>query len=107
LFNIDFFLQNDFSHQIIENKKILSSSIQPFVHLNVDEADEVVAIFETILLEKNSEHANKYEMIALKIAELLILSERLFDHELGFNKDELPEFEDHQTFLSYQSGFRP
>jgi AraC family transcriptional activator of pobA len=85
LFNIDFFLQNNFSHQIIENKKILSSSIQPFVHLNVDEADEVVAIFETILLEKNSEHANKYELIALKIVELLILSERLFEHELGLS----------------------
>lgn len=83
LFNIDFFLQNNFSHQIIENKKILTSSIQPYVHLTDEQAEEVAAIFNTILEEKHSEHHNKYELIALKIIELLILSERLFEIEMS------------------------
>jgi AraC family transcriptional activator of pobA len=84
LFNIDFFLQNNFSHQFIESKKILNSSTQPYIYLSDQQAEEVSEIFETILFEKHAEHNNKYELIALKIIELLIMSERLFEQELGF-----------------------
>src|ERR1700681_644253 len=40
LFNIDFFLQNNFSHQFIINKKLLTASIQPYLHLTNDQAEE-------------------------------------------------------------------
>ena len=82
LFNMDFFLQNNFPHQYLESKKILSSSIQPFVHLTDEQAKEVENIFETMLKEQESNDNHKDELIALKIIELLILSERLFEEEL-------------------------
>jgi AraC family transcriptional regulator, transcriptional activator of pobA len=84
LFNFEFFLQNNFSHQIIEGKKILTASLQPYLYLTEEQAGEVAAIFETIIEEKHSSHANKEELIAIKIVELLILSERLFDQGTGF-----------------------
>lgn len=83
IFNMDFFLQNNFSHKYIENKKILSSSIQPYVQLSDSEAKEIEDIFETILKEKKQEGNYNNELIALKIIELLILSERLFDKKLN------------------------
>jgi AraC family transcriptional regulator, transcriptional activator of pobA len=82
LFNMDFFLQNNFSPQIIENKRILNSSIQPFIHLSDENGREVGDIFQTIFMEKHSDHPNKYELIALKILELLIFCERMFEQEL-------------------------
>ena len=84
LFNVDFFLRNNFSNKYIESKKILSSSIQPYIQLNDSEAKEIADIFETILEERKSESKNKNELIALKIIELLILSERLFDKKQNF-----------------------
>ena len=83
IFNIDFFLQNNFPHKYIENKKILSSSIQPYVQLSDSEAKEIENIFETILEEKKQEANYNNERIALKIIELLILGERLFDKKLN------------------------
>jgi AraC-like DNA-binding protein len=82
LFNMDFFLQNNFPHQYIESKKILSSSVQPYIHLTDEQAKEVEEIFETILKEQQGNDNHKEELIALKIIELLILSERLFEEEL-------------------------
>ena len=82
LFNMDFFLQSNFPHQYIESKKILSSSLQPYVHLTDDQAKEAEDIFETILREKDSNDNHKDELIALKIIELLILGERLFEEQL-------------------------
>jgi AraC family transcriptional activator of pobA len=79
LFNMDFFLQNNFSNKYIESKKILHSSIQPYIQLSDTEAKEIADIFETILEERKSESNHKNELIALKIIELLIISERLFD----------------------------
>ena len=55
LFNIDFFLQNNFPHQYIESKKILSSSVQPYIHLTDEQAKEVEDIFETILKENQGQ----------------------------------------------------
>jgi len=85
LFNLDLFLQNNFPHKYIENKKILSSSLQPYIQLSDKQANEITVIFEALLNEKKKENADKNEFIALKIIELLILSERLFDEQLNFN----------------------
>ena len=82
LFNMDFFLQNNFPYQYLESKKVLSSSIQPFVHLTDGQAKEVEDIFEIMLKEQESNDSYKDELIALKVIELLILSERLFEEEL-------------------------
>lgn len=81
LFNLDFFLQNNFPHQYIESKKILNASIQPYVYLTDEQAQEVENIFETILKEKQGKSNHKDELIAVKVIELLILSERLFEEE--------------------------
>ena len=82
LFNMDFFLQNNIPLKYVENKKILSSSIQPYIHLTDEQAKEVGDIFEAILKENLDNNSYKDELIALKIIELLILSERLFEEEL-------------------------
>ena len=82
LFNMDFFLQNNIPHQYIESKKILSSSVQPYIHLTSEQAAEIAGIFETMLRENQRNDSHKDELIALKIVELLILSERLFEEEL-------------------------
>jgi len=82
LFNMDFFLQNNFPHQYIESKRILSSSIQPYIHLSGEQAKEVEDIFETMLKEQEGNDSHKEELIALKIIELLILGERLLEDEL-------------------------
>ncbi len=83
LFNIDFFLENNFSHEFIRSKKVLTTSIRPYIHLNDEQAGKIADIFETILVEKHAEHDNKNELIAVKIIELLVIVERLFQEELG------------------------
>jgi len=85
LFNIDFFLENNFSHQFIVSKKILTAPIQPYIHLTDDQAEEVARIFESILSEKKQKDIVNYELIAVKIIELLILSERLFEQKLNLS----------------------
>src|SRR6185503_1058029 len=70
LFNMDFFLQSHFPHHYIESKKILSSSMQPYIHLTDEQAKEVEDIFETILREKQGDSSHKQELIALKVIEL-------------------------------------
>src|SRR5664279_3387892 len=52
LFNMEFFLENNFSHQIIGNKRMLTPSVQPYINLTDEQAGEVCRIFESILLEK-------------------------------------------------------
>ena len=84
LFNIDFFLQNNFPHKYIENKKVLNSSLQPYIHLTDKESEKIAGIFETILKEKKLNRKCNKELIALKIVELVILSERFFDKALNF-----------------------
>ena len=79
LFNIEFFLENNFSHHFISNKKLLTSSIQPYLNLPEEQAEEVTRIFESILLEKKLNDSRNNELIALKILELLNLGERLFE----------------------------
>ncbi len=79
LFNNEFFLQNNFSHQLIANKRILTSSIQPNMKLSDDEAQEVIRIFENLLVEKKRTENINNELIAIKILELLNLGERMID----------------------------
>ena len=98
LFNVDFFLQNNFSNKYLESKRILSSSMQPYIQLTDKEAEEISAIFETILEEKKSESDLKNELISLKILELLIFSERLFDKKQNL-ADNIPSTDIIKKFL--------
>jgi len=63
LFNVDFFLQNNFTHQFIANKKLLSSSIKPYVNLNEEQAEEITRIFESLLTEKKRKENIKILLI--------------------------------------------
>ncbi len=98
VFNVDFFLQNNFSNKYIESKKILNPSIKPYIQLTDSEAKEIEDIFEIILEEKKSEHTHKNELIALKIIEILIVSERLFDKKQYFEKN-IPSIDSIKRFL--------
>ena len=93
LFNIDFFLQNNISHQFIINKRLLSTSIQPYLHMNDDQAEEIIRIFEALMAEKNLKENGNNEFIAVKILELLLLGERLFEQARKITSNFLP-FED-------------
>lgn len=97
LFNTDFFLQNNFPYHYTENKKILSGSYQPYIHLAKEEAEKICDIFETILKEKSSFNTIKNELIAVKLAELLILSEQYFNKHLHFD-EELPTLDTMKRF---------
>jgi AraC-like DNA-binding protein len=81
LFNLDFFLQNNFPHKYIEDRKILSPSVRPYIQLTDSQAEEMIMIFEEIIMEKESDHKLKEELIALKNIELLIHCERLFEKD--------------------------
>ena len=87
LFNMDFFLQNNFPYKNIENKNILSGSYQPYVHLTCEQAENISNLFEKILKEKASGNIIKNELIALKLAELVIVSEQYFNKHLHFEKN--------------------
>ena len=60
---------------------MLTSSVQPYVNLSDEMAEEVCRIFESILSEKKQPEPVNNELIAIKIVELLILGERLFEQE--------------------------
>ena len=85
MFNLDFFLQNNFPHKFIANKKILQASIKPYLVVTARQAKELTNIFEAIYNEYENAKNYKNELIALKIIELLILSERLFADEHNFD----------------------
>ena len=85
MFNLDFFLHNNFPHKFIANKKILQASIKPYLIVNAKQAKELTNIFEIIYNECENAKNNKNELIALKIIELLILSERLFADDQHFD----------------------
>ena len=75
--NDDFLLQNNFSHKYMDDKKILRSSVRPYVHLTEEQALEVEVIYKTILREKESAAPHNSQFIALKLMELMILADRL------------------------------
>lgn len=116
VFNLDFFLQNRFPHKYIESKRILQPSVQPYIRLTEEQANEVETIFLTILRERQNDNPYKNELIALKIIELIILAERLYSEvqQSGDNKrlletvkkfSELVEmnFDKHRTVSFYAS----
>ena len=78
VFNHDFLLQNHFSNKYLENKKILRPSVQPFIRLQPDQADEMKHIFETMLKESATENAEQNNLLAIKLAELIELAERFY-----------------------------
>jgi AraC family transcriptional regulator, transcriptional activator of pobA len=85
LFNLDFFLQNNFPRQNLDNKTILNQVGRPYAQITDKEAAELAGIFETLLRESTSDHKNKKELLAVKILELLIISERLFSDANNFD----------------------
>ncbi|HMH34932.1 MAG TPA: AraC family transcriptional regulator [Puia sp.] len=85
LFKLDFFLQNNFPRQCIENKKILNPTARPYVSVTEEQAEEIAHVFEAIMREKESAGKNKDELVVLKVLELLILNERLFEHQNNFD----------------------
>ncbi len=87
LFNADFFLQNNFSHQFISSKRLLTPSMQPYIDLQDNQVDEVTRIFESIMREKKLKDSINHELIAVKILELLILGERLFEQAQSVSAD--------------------
>ncbi|HEV3224832.1 MAG TPA: AraC family transcriptional regulator [Puia sp.] len=84
LFNIEFFLQNNFSYHFITNKKLLTASIQPYIYLTDDQAEEITRIFESIMFEKKLNENRNNELIAVKILEILLMGERLFEQVQSF-----------------------
>jgi AraC-like DNA-binding protein len=84
LFNLDFLLQNNFTYKHVENKKILSGSFQPYIHTTPEQAAEIIPIFEAIRKGREMLDGRNNEILALKMIELLITCERLFDEHLHF-----------------------
>jgi AraC family transcriptional activator of pobA len=78
-FNIDFFLQNAFPRKHISGKKIFKGSLKPFLTISNGQADQLATIFEFIAKEHRNGRNPKDEMIAVKILELMIQCDRLYD----------------------------
>ena len=78
LFNIDFFLNNAFPKHLISNKKVLKSSIRPYLYLDAQQTQSLSDMFETIQQEHSGNEQERREMIAIKILEILINCDRLF-----------------------------
>lgn len=98
LFNLDFFLQNHFPYKLLEDKRILSPFIHPQIELSDDQAAHVAEILEEIVQEKQGKSLHKNEFIAVKIIELLIVSERLFSETQHFD-DNLPSLDITKKFI--------
>jgi AraC family transcriptional regulator, transcriptional activator of pobA len=92
VFNPDFLIAHHFPPQILESRKILSGFYQPFVHLHKEETEKISNLFEAILKEKASENPLKNELIALKLVELILLSEQYFTEHLHLTED-IPNLE--------------
>lgn len=87
LFNMNLFIQNNFPHKYIENKKILSGSYQPYVHLTEEQAARITSIFEAIITERSASDTVQNELLALKLAELVIVCEQYFTEHLHFEEN--------------------
>jgi AraC family transcriptional regulator, transcriptional activator of pobA len=78
-FDIDFFTQKAFPRQLIIKKKIFKSSIKPYMALTMPQRRKLEPIFEFILKEYKEGFNTKNELIAVKILELMIQCDRLYD----------------------------
>ncbi len=86
-FNLEFFLQNAFPRHHIINKKILKSSIKPFMILSDEQKSKIEIIYEELLKEDQEHLKGKNAMIALKVLELLVQCDRFFtDVEIQQNE---------------------
>lgn len=81
-FNIDFFLQNAFPRKHIIGKKIFKTSLKPFLTVSKTQASKLEVIFEFIIAECREGKNLKNEMIAVKILELMIECDRLYEAAL-------------------------
>lgn len=80
-FNVDFMLNNIFSRQCILNRKALKSSVRPFCKLNTLQRALATEIFEHLLVISEEGGPGMKEMMAIKVLELLIHCDQLFDQE--------------------------
>ena len=77
---------------------MLTPFVKPYLYLTDEQADEVSRIFENILAEKKQQEMESNELIAVKIAELLILGERLFEQDQNLEANQ-PIMESIQRFI--------
>jgi AraC family transcriptional activator of pobA len=66
------------SKSLITGKRIFKKSVKPFMILTNEQAEVLSVIFEYILDEYHHQLADKDEMIAVKVLELLLQCERYF-----------------------------
>jgi AraC family transcriptional regulator, transcriptional activator of pobA len=88
-FNLDFFLQNSFPKHHIVNNIIFKSSTRPFLILKNDQVKKLELLFEYILGEHKGKLTGKSVMIAVKILELIIQSDRLFSEAQSQQKEQI------------------
>ena len=98
VFNVDFFLQNNFPRRYLDDKRILHATVQPFIYVSPQTAKKAAKIFETILREREGDRKHKDELIALKVIELIILCDRLFTEDLQLEMN-LPSVELVKRFI--------
>lgn len=98
LFNLDFFMHNHFPRQHLDDKRILHAAVQPFIYLPSKASRSAIRIFETIMHEKQHDGKHKEELIALKIIELIILCDRLYNEDLQLENN-LPSVELVKKFI--------
>lgn len=87
LFNLEFLLRRSFSYKAIQDKKILTPFIKPYLYLDDEQAGLITALFETLLKEQVERGEHFEELIALKVIELVIECERLFAERGNLGKD--------------------
>lgn len=75
-FDAGFFFQHFLPKHLIARKRIFRKSGKPFIVLTPKQASKLSAIFEYLLEEYNGQLNNKDEMIATKVLELLLQSDR-------------------------------
>lgn len=110
-FNADFLLQQAFPYRLINSRRVLKPSLLPFMVLRQKDAREMTKIFEKLIEECNGSFQEKKQMIALKLVELLILSDRFFSEKTnsdGAHPDILQIFNEliEKNFLKHRAvGF--
>jgi AraC family transcriptional regulator, transcriptional activator of pobA len=79
LFNLQFLLQQSFPYKLLQNKKILNSLIKPYVYLSEEEGAYFTGLFEAFLEEQEKQADHWQEFVSLKLVELIIACERVFE----------------------------
>lgn len=88
-FNLDFFLQKSFPKHHIVNKVIFKSSSRPYLILTNNQVKQLEVLFEYILNEHKGKLAEKNVMIACKILELIIQSDRFFSEAQDLQQEQI------------------